>query len=309
MHTMLVRHLEEKLAAGAVDPDHLVTGDAVARRAYTALQQQWMATPLPDGRVPMDVLLDEQDAGFLAEWAAADSGALTALQEVLDEVGERPLSADQLATACGAVRAAIARNGLTGRLLTACGGADERALPGSDTELWVILAAGVVSPAGGAVGPAAGRPPEPEGEAAGRAGVTPTWLAEAPGPAPDDDEADEVSRVIGALCALEHVDWLAAVSALARGGPGRAGVGHRYGPLRAGILRGRDGDRAGVPPDRVLNSGVPDLPDLSDLPDVPGDLGDFGGRARISTSRPSRSCSPTSRACGRSWAPPTRTSA
>jgi hypothetical protein len=111
MHAMLVRHLEEKLNAGEVDPDRLVTGDDAARQVYTALQEQWMATPLPDGRVPMDALLDEQDAEFLAEWAAADSEALTSLQEVLDEIGERPLPEDQLAAACGAARAAIARPG------------------------------------------------------------------------------------------------------------------------------------------------------------------------------------------------------
>ncbi len=235
-----------------------------------------MATPLPDGRVPMDVLLDEQDAEFLAEWAAADSGALTALQEVLDEVGERPLPADQLATACGAARAAIARRGLTGRLLTACGGADERALPSSDVALWLILAAGVVSPAGEAVGSAAGRPPEPEGEAAGRP-VSPRW-AEAPGPAPDDDEADEVSRVIGALCALEHVDWLAAVSALARGGPGAPASA----TAMARYVREYCEAETGTGPESLLTgrlTGVPDLPDLSDLPEVPGDLGDFGGPA------------------------------
>ena len=266
MHAMLVRHLEEKLAAGAVNPDHLVTGDAAARRAYTALQEQWMAMPLPDGRVPMDVLLDEQDAEFLAEWAAADSGALTALQEVLDEVGERPLPADQLATACGAARAAITRRGLTGRLLTACGGADERALPSSDVELWLTLAAGVVSPAGEGVGPAAGRPPEPEGEPAGRP-VPPRW-PEAPGPTPDDDDADEVSRVIGALCALEHVDWLAAVSALARGGPGAPASA----TAMARYVREYCEAETGTGPESLL-TGVPDLTDLSDPPEVPGDFG------------------------------------
>jgi hypothetical protein len=213
MHAMLVRHLEAKLAAGEVDPDQLVAGDAAALRGYAECQEQWMATPLPDGRIPMDVLLDEKDAEFLAEWAAADSDALTALQAVLDEVGERPLPADQLAAACGAARDAIAQPGLTGRLLAACGGADERSLPGGDVDLWLTLAAGVVSPAGEAMGTAAaGGPPEPGHDDAAE-----------PGPAPgesDDDDTDTVSRAIGALCALEHIDWLAAVSALAKGGPG-----------------------------------------------------------------------------------------
>jgi hypothetical protein len=205
MHALLVRHLEEQLAAGEVDPDRLAVGDTAALRAYTELQEQWMTSPLPDGRVPMEALLDEKDAEFLAEWAAADADALNALRGVLDEVGERPLPPGELAEACQAARTAITRRGLTGRLLAACGG--EAALPGSDTELWLTLAAGVVSPAGEALD----RP------AAGAEGAEPEHEAEEE---PDDDGLDEVSRAMAALCALEHVDWLAAISALARGGPG-----------------------------------------------------------------------------------------
>ena len=183
LHSRLVRHLEEKLGAGEIDPDGLAAGDTGAQLAWSQVQEQWMNTALPDGRVPMDVLLDEQDAEFLAEWAEADAEALSALQVVLDEVGDRPLPPGELATACTAARAAITGDELTGRLLAACGGAGDRALPGSDIELWLTLAAGVVSPAGDA-----------------------------------DDE--DVSGAISALCALEHADWLAAVAALARGGPG-----------------------------------------------------------------------------------------
>ncbi|HEX4830940.1 MAG TPA: hypothetical protein VH478_07600, partial [Trebonia sp.] len=152
-------------------------------------------SPLPDGRVPMEALLDEKDAEFLAEWAAADADALNALRGVLEEVGERPLPPGELAGACQAARAAMARRGLTGRLLAACGG--EAGLPGSDAELWLTLAAGVVSPAGEALD-----------------------LAGAGAGAEEGDGLDEVSRAMAALCALEHVDWLAAISALARGGPG-----------------------------------------------------------------------------------------
>jgi hypothetical protein len=194
MHALLVSHLEEQLAAGAVDPDRLAIGDPAALRAYAELQEQWMTSPLPDGRVPMEALLDEKDAEFLAEWAAADADALNALRGVLEEVGERPPPPGELAGACQAARAAMARRGLTGRLLTACGG--EAALPDSDAELWLTLAAGVVSPAG---------------EALGLAGA---------GAEDAEDGLDEVSRSMAALCALEHVDWLAAISALARGGPG-----------------------------------------------------------------------------------------
>jgi hypothetical protein len=253
MHGMLVRHLEAKLAAGEVDPDQLVAGDAAALRAYALCQEQWMATPLPDGRVPMDALLDEKDAEFLAEWAAADSDALTALQGVLDEVGERPLPVDQLTAACDTARDVIAQPGLTGRLLAACGGTDERSLPGSDVELWLTLAAGVVSPAGEAIGTAAaGGAPEPGHDATAE-----------PGPAPhdsDDDETDTVSRAIGALCALEHIDWLAAVSALAKGGPGT--------PASAADITGyvREYCEAGAPPEAGDT--------LSVLPDDLGGAGD-----------------------------------
>jgi len=59
----------------------------------------------------MDVLLDEQDAEFMAEWAAADAEALAELQAVVDEVGERPLPADQLTAACDAARTALATRG------------------------------------------------------------------------------------------------------------------------------------------------------------------------------------------------------
>ena len=200
MHAMLVRHLEEKQAAGEIDPDQLLTGDIAAHRAYVAVQEEWTATPLPDGRVPMDVLLDEQDAEFMAEWAAADAEALAELQEVLDEMGERPLPADQLTAACDAARTVLAHPGLTGRLLAACGGTADHALPDNDQDLWLALAAGVVSPAGEAVAPA------------GPSGLGPNGLA--------DDETDEVSLALGALCALDHIDWLAAISTLTRGGPG-----------------------------------------------------------------------------------------
>jgi hypothetical protein len=167
LHGRLVRHLEEKLAAGELDPDGLAAGEAEAQLT---------------GRVPLESLLDEQDAEFLAEWAEADAEALSALQVVLDEVGDRPLPVDELTAACAAARSAITGDDLTGRLLAACGGTADRTLPAPDTELWLTLAAGVMSPAG-------------------------------------DTDEEEVSAAISALCALEHVDWLATMAALARGGP------------------------------------------------------------------------------------------
>ena len=68
MHTRLVRYLEDRLAAGDIDPDRLVDGDPGAKRDYVAIQEHWMTSALPDGRVPMTVLLDEQDEAFLADW-------------------------------------------------------------------------------------------------------------------------------------------------------------------------------------------------------------------------------------------------
>jgi hypothetical protein len=224
MHALLVRHLETQLAAGEIDPDQLVTGDAAARRAYVGLQERWMTSPLADGRVPMEALLDEKDAEFLAEWAAADADALDTLQTVLNEAGGRPLPAGELSEACRSARATITGRGLAGRLLTACGGVDERGLPGDDAELWLTLAAGVVSPAGEALDlPAgdSGLPPgdgEPDADvAAGPSGAGADSLDE---DGLDEDGLDEVSRAMAALCALEHVDWLAVVSTLVRGGPG-----------------------------------------------------------------------------------------
>ncbi len=59
MHTRLVSHLEEQLTAGEIDPDLLAAADPEACQAYIEVQERWMTSPLPDGRVPMVELLDE----------------------------------------------------------------------------------------------------------------------------------------------------------------------------------------------------------------------------------------------------------
>ena len=97
-----------------IDPDRLVTGDPDANRDYLALQEGWMSAPLPDGRVPMTALLDEQDEGFLADWAAADAEALGALRSVLDGVGQRPLPAGDLRVAARRLREEIGAPRLAG---------------------------------------------------------------------------------------------------------------------------------------------------------------------------------------------------
>jgi hypothetical protein len=190
MHTRLVGHLEDQLAAGEIDPDLLAAADPAACRAYIALQERWMTSPLPDGRVPMDVLLDEKDEEFLAEWDAADAEALAALGELLDQVGDRPLPPADLGAAAGRLREHIARSGWPGQLLIECGGMRAANLPADDAELWLRLAMGVASPEG------------PE-----------DWPQ-------DTDELDETDSAIAALCAIDHFDWLAVITALAVGGPG-----------------------------------------------------------------------------------------
>jgi hypothetical protein len=198
MHTRLVSYLEERLAAGEIDPDLLATGDRAACRAYVALQERWMTSPLPDGRVPMDVLLEEKDEEYFAGWAAADAEALRALEALLDRVGDRPVPRPELRRAAARLREAVAGRGWPGPLLIACGGMTADDLPADDQELWLRLAAGVASPAGDAWG-------EPAGDG---------WA----GPAGEDP--DETGEAVAALSAIDHFDWLAVITALAEGGPG-----------------------------------------------------------------------------------------
>ena len=215
MHARLVAFLEERLAAGEIDPDRLATGDEAARQEYVTLQEQWMTTPLPDGRVPMTVLLDEQDEAFLADWAAADAEARTALQSVLDRVGDRPVPAGELRTAAQRLRGDIARPGWPGQMLVSFSGRTADALPAEDEELWLTLATSVASPQG-----------DPLSEEDREFARAMEWAededldfgAEVNGP--DDGEPDELSAAMTAVCALDHFDWLAVMSSLVTGGPG-----------------------------------------------------------------------------------------
>jgi hypothetical protein len=215
MHARLVSYLEERLAAGEIDPDRLAIGDDAARQDYLALQERWMTTPLPDGRVPMTVLLDEQDEAFLADWAAADAEARTALQSVLDRAGHRSLPAPDLSSAAGRLRADIARPGWPGQMLVAFSGRTAEVLPADDAELWLTLATSVASPQG-----------DPLSEEDREFARAMEWAEDEdikfgrdddPGA---DSEPDELSAAIAAVCALDHFDWLAVMSALVTGGPG-----------------------------------------------------------------------------------------
>ncbi len=214
MHTRLVSHLEDQLAAGAIDPDLLAGADPVACQAYISLQERWMTSPLPDGRVPMDVLLDEKDEEFLAEWDAADAEALAAVGELLDQVGDRPRPAEDLRAASGRLREYIARPGWPGELLIECGGMHAADLPADDAELWLRLAVGVASPQGS----------------------SDDWS----GPDDGDGELSETDSAVAAICAIDHFDWLAVITALVVGGPGTSASAADL----AGYVRDYDPDGA-----------------------------------------------------------------
>jgi hypothetical protein len=198
IYDLLVSHLEELLAAGQTDPDALATGDVAALRTHRRRQEEWMMAPLPDGRVPMWTVLDESDDEFLAEWAEAEADALAELRENLSELPGRPVPEADLQVASARLRTVL-RDGQPDwprDLLTACAGLAEAELPRDDAELWLQVAAGIVEPVD-----------ELAGDQASDAGL-------AAGDLSDDEEA------MVALCALDHYDWLAVSTALARGGPG-----------------------------------------------------------------------------------------
>jgi hypothetical protein len=243
MHTRLVSHLEEQLAAGAIDPDLLVAADPEACRAYIGLQERWMTSPLPDGRVPMDVLLDEKDEEFLAEWDAADAEALAAIGELLDQVGDRPLPAEALRVAAGRLREYVAGPGWPGELLVECGGMRAADLPADDTELWLRLAAGVASPEGSDDWPDAAGPGKDDDEDEGEG----------------EGELNETDSAIAAICAIDHFDWLAVITALAVGGPGTSASAADL----AGYVRDYDPD-GGEPGEDDEDEGDYDLEDLDD---------------------------------------------
>jgi hypothetical protein len=86
------------------------------------------------------------------------------------------------------------------------------ALPTNDAELWLTLAASVASPQGD--------PLSPEDREFARAME---WADDEDlkfGDAKDEGDPDELSAAMTAVCALDHFDWLAVMSALVTGGPG-----------------------------------------------------------------------------------------
>jgi hypothetical protein len=109
-----------------------------------------------------------------------------------------------------------------------------RDLPADDAELWLRLAAGVASPVG-----------------------SDDWLAR-PAPA-DSDELGETDSAVAAICAIDHFDWLAVITALATGGPGTSASAADL----SGYVRDYDPDDG------------PD--DGADLAEADGEVYDFGG--------------------------------
>jgi len=96
-------------------------------------------------------------------------------------------------------------------------GRNADSLPPDDAELWLTLATSVASPQGG--------PLSDEDKEFARAME---WAEEEDlefgddfdDETEDDTEPDELSAAIAAVCALDHFDWLAVMSALVTGGPG-----------------------------------------------------------------------------------------
>ena len=101
-----------------------------------------------------------------------------------------------------------------GRLLIECGGMRPDDLPGDDAELWLRLAAGVASPEG-----------------------SDDW---ATGHDETSGELDETGSAVAAICAIDHFDWLAVITALAVGGPGTSASAADL----AGYVRDYDPDGA-----------------------------------------------------------------
>ncbi|MEU8361985.1 hypothetical protein AB0C27_38790 [Nonomuraea sp. NPDC048882] len=199
MFARLVAYLEERVEAGEVDPDALATGDRAARQTYEELQERWLSTPLPDGRVPGFAVSDEQDEELFAAWDEEEAFALSELRRIMAELPERPeLPAEELEAAATRLRALLDLPGYPGSVLRACAGFDERPVPDDDVELWLAVAAGVAGPVSDL----------------SEGGDVLEEFADL------DGELGEEDTALANLCAIQHADWLAGVAALVRLGPG-----------------------------------------------------------------------------------------
>jgi hypothetical protein len=101
-------------------------------------------------------------------------------------------------------------------MLVSFSGRTAEALPADAAELWLTLAASVAAPQG-----------DPLSEEDKEFARAMEWADEedldfgdALNATGADDEPNEMSAAIAAVCALDHFDWLAVMSALVTGGPG-----------------------------------------------------------------------------------------
>ena len=172
--------------------------------------------------------------------------------------GDRPLPREDLRRASARLRAEIARPGWPGKLLIECSGMRAKDLPADDAELWLRLAAGVASPQG------------PD-----------DWDR----PGLDDGEPDEAESELTAICAIDHFDWLAAITALVEGGPGTSASAADL----AAYVRDYDPEDTDDDPDDGADADEDeDEPTISSSP-----------LTTNSTTSPWRACSCRSPRCGR----------
>ncbi|MFG1700867.1 hypothetical protein [Nonomuraea sp. NPDC049309] len=212
MHGKLVAYLEERVAKGEIDPDALAAGDAEARTAYEDIQERWLSTPLPDGRVPRDAVSDETDQAVLQDWRFEDEVALQELDGILAELPAQPEApAAELAEAAARLRALLIMPGYPANVLRACAGLDDRPMPDDDRLLWLEVVAGLVRPVGDL--------PEDEDTLEEFIDL--------------DGELSEEDIALANICALQHGDWLAGVGELVRMGPGASASPERIAQLIA----------------------------------------------------------------------------
>ena len=198
MFNRLVAYLEERVAAGEIDPDALARGDEQAREVYADFQERWLTGPLPDGRVPGTAVSDEQDEELFAAWDEEEAFALGELRRILAELPDPERPVRELRAAATRLREVLGRPGYPGNVLRACAGYEGEPLPADDEELWLTVTAGIA-------GPISDLPEEED-----RLEVFSDL----------DGELSHEDSVLAALCAIHHADWLAVVAALARRGPG-----------------------------------------------------------------------------------------
>ena len=204
---------------GEIDPDRLATGDEDARQEYVALQERWMTTPLPDGRVPMTVAARRAGRGLPRGLGGGRrGGAQRAPVRCSTGSGDRPLPAADL-------QRPRRRQAARGHRPAGVAGADARLVqrPHRGTRCRPT------TPNCGSRWPRRWRRrrADPLSEEDREFARAMEWAEDEdlkfgddldePGA---DGEPDELSAAIAAVCALDHFDWLAVMSALVTGGPG-----------------------------------------------------------------------------------------